>query len=127
MLPTLLESCPILKSIVLDLTRPTIATEQITVSSAVPQCLLSSLEFVEIKCCCKGEVVAMKLPNYFAENSVFLKKLVLRWSGYVLEEDSVLRELLALSWRSSRREIEVFVPLKRTCTWVRNQAELNDK
>lgn len=112
MLPALLESCPNLNSIVLDLTRPTIITEQIT-AWAVPQCLLLSLEFVEIKCCCKAELVGMKLAKYFAENSVFLKKLVLRWRGYVLEEDSVLRDLLALSWRSSTCQIEVYGPLKR--------------
>ncbi|KAF8098902.1 hypothetical protein N665_0256s0032 [Sinapis alba] len=111
-LPTLLESCPNLNSIVLELTRPTIITEQITVW-AVPQCLLSTLEFVEIKCCCKAELVGMKLAKYFAENSVFLKKLVLRWRGYVLEEDSVLRDLLALSWGSSTCQIEVRGPLKR--------------
>ena len=139
MLPALLESCPNLNSIVLvitcclhqlqiefssniihfnfyvffqDLTRPTIITEQIT-AWAVPQCLLLSLEFVEIKCCCKAELVGMKLAKYFAENSVFLKKLVLRWRGYVLEEDSVLRDLLELSWRSSTCQIEVYGPLKR--------------
>ncbi|XP_022570731.2 FBD-associated F-box protein At5g44490-like [Brassica napus] len=83
MLPTLLESCMNLNSIILELTRPTVVTEQITAWD-VPQCLLSSLEFVEIKCCCKAELVGMKLAKYFAENSVFLKKLVLRWRGYVL-------------------------------------------
>ncbi|KAG2311160.1 hypothetical protein Bca52824_022717 [Brassica carinata] len=114
MLPTLLESCPNLNSIVLDLTRPSIVTEQIT-AWAVPQCLLSTLEFVEIKCCCKAELVGMKLAEYFAENCVFLKKLVLRWRGYVLEEDSVLRDLLALSWRSTTCQIEVCGPLNKTC------------
>ncbi|XP_056858517.1 FBD-associated F-box protein At5g44490-like isoform X1 [Raphanus sativus] len=114
LLPKLLESFPNLNSIVLDLTRPTIITEQITVWD-VPQCLLLSLEFVEIKCCCKAEVVGMKLAEYFAENSVFLKKLVLRWRGYVLDEDSVLRDLLALSWRSTTCQIEVCGPLNKTC------------
>ncbi|KAJ0238777.1 FBD-associated F-box protein [Hirschfeldia incana] len=114
MLPTLLASFPNLNSIVLELTRPTIVTEEI-IAWSVPQCLLSTLEFVEIKCCCKAELVGMKLAEYFAENSVFLKKLVLRWRGYVLEEDSVLRDLLALSWRSSTCQIEVCGPLNKTC------------
>ncbi|CAH2072154.1 unnamed protein product, partial [Thlaspi arvense] len=110
---TLLESCPNLKSIVLEVTRPAIIDTDQIVAWSVAQCLLSSLEYVEIKCCCKAEGVVMKLARFFAENSVILKKLVLRWRGYVLEEDSVLRNLLAFSWRSSTYEIEVCGPLKR--------------
>ncbi|KAF2599726.1 hypothetical protein F2Q68_00007680 [Brassica cretica] len=98
------------ETIMKELTRPTVITEHIT-AWAVPRCLLLALEFVEIKCCCKAELVGMKLAKYFAENSVFLKKLVLRWRGYVLEEDNVLKDLLALSWRSSTCQIEVCGPL----------------
>ncbi|ESQ42218.1 hypothetical protein EUTSA_v10013502mg [Eutrema salsugineum] len=112
-LPTLLESFPNLKSIVLDLTHSMVDTPPITVSS-VPQCLLSSLEFVEIKSRYEANYfILMELARYFAENSVILKKLVVRWERSKLEEDSVLRDLLALPWRSNKCQIEVCGPLKR--------------
>lgn len=78
-----------------------------------PQCLLSSLEFVEIKSRYEAEFVLMELANYFAENSVILKKLVVRWKRSKLEEDTVLWDLLSLPWRSSTCRIEVCGPLKR--------------
>ncbi|KAG7563769.1 FBD domain [Arabidopsis suecica] len=113
-LPTLLESFPNLKSIVLGLTYSMVKTKQMTVSS-MPQCLLSSLEFVDIKSQCQAELVAMELAKYFAENSAILKKLVLSWKGSnsILEEDSVLRDLLALLKQPSTCQIEVCGPLKR--------------
>ncbi|KAG7558975.1 F-box domain [Arabidopsis thaliana x Arabidopsis arenosa] len=98
----------------MGLTYSMVKTKQMTVSS-VPQCLLSSLEFVDIKSQCQAELVAMELAKYFAENSAILKKLVLSWKGSnsILEEDSVLRDLLALLKQPSKCQIEVCGPLKR--------------
>ncbi|KAF2599729.1 hypothetical protein F2Q68_00007685 [Brassica cretica] len=114
MLPTFLESFPNLKSIVLvDLTHSKTDTLPIALSSVPPQCLLSSLEFVEIKSRYEAEFVLMELANYFAKNSVILKKLVVRWKRSKLEEDTVLWDLLSLPWGSSTCRIEVCGPLKR--------------
>ncbi|CDY59278.1 BnaCnng34600D [Brassica napus] len=65
MLPTFLESFPNLKSIVLDLTHSKTDMLPIALSSVPPQCLLSSLEFVEIKSRYEAEFVLMELANYF--------------------------------------------------------------
>ncbi|KAG7556113.1 F-box-like domain superfamily [Arabidopsis suecica] len=112
-LQTLLESCPNLKSIVLDLTDSTTVDTSQTRVRFVPQCLLSSLEFVEISGKFMAEPVAVELARYFVENSVILKKIVLRF-GYVMpgEEDSVaLKDLLAIPRRSSTCQIEICEPL----------------
>ncbi|CAA7061070.1 unnamed protein product [Microthlaspi erraticum] len=111
-LSRLFDSSPRLKSFVLNLTHPTVVDSDPTSFWFVPQCFFSSLEFVEIKCCYNGERVAMRLASYFAENSVALKKFVLRWTDHVLEEDSVLRDLHALSWRARTCEVEAFGPPK---------------
>ncbi|KAH0901033.1 hypothetical protein HID58_040536 [Brassica napus] len=77
--------------------------------TAVPQCLLSSLEFVEIASTFGGLPAEMKLVRYFAENSVVLKKLSLRLKSSMDEQDPVaLRDLLlALPTLSSACEIVV--------------------
>ncbi|XP_020879003.1 FBD-associated F-box protein At5g22730 [Arabidopsis lyrata subsp. lyrata] len=112
-LQTLLESCPNLKSIVLDLTDSTTVDTSQTRVPFVPQCLLSSLEFVDIRGKFMAEPVAVELARYFVENSVILKKIVMRL-GYFMpgEEDSVaLKDLLATPRRSSTCQIEVCEPL----------------
>ncbi|CAA7027703.1 unnamed protein product [Microthlaspi erraticum] len=69
--------------------------------SLVPQCLLSSLEFVEIKSATFKVPFGLKLARYFAENAVMLKRLVMhsRFNS-VREED-----ILALPRRSSSCQI----------------------
>ncbi|KAF3529228.1 hypothetical protein DY000_02036815 [Brassica cretica] len=91
-----------------DLSRSLFWGEQ-TRFTAVPQCLLSSLEFVEIASTFGGLPAEMKLVRYFAENSVVLKKLSLRLKSTMDEQDSVaLRDLLlALPTLSSACEIVV--------------------
>ncbi|EOA19749.1 hypothetical protein CARUB_v10003892mg [Capsella rubella] len=86
-LSTFLERCPNLTSIVLD-----------SISfSRLPQCLLSSLEIVEIKSRFTGRSVEIKVARYFVENSLVLKKLVVHLSDSMQKRSLVhLRDLLAL-------------------------------
>ncbi|CAA7016098.1 unnamed protein product [Microthlaspi erraticum] len=80
--------------------------------TTAPRCLLSSLESVEIKHSnSSGDVsvdFSVEVAMYFAENSVILKKLVLRL-GYSLRPESseVLRDLMASMRRSSTCQIVV--------------------
>ncbi|KAF3539277.1 hypothetical protein F2Q69_00019174 [Brassica cretica] len=97
-----------------DITHSKVDTLPIALSSVPPQCLLSSLEFVEIKSRYEAEFVLMELARYFSEISVILKKLVVSWKRSKLEEDSVVRNLLALQWRYSICQIEIlfYLPTK---------------
>lgn len=103
-----LEICPNLTSLILDLSHPSMSLRQ-TRFTHVAECLLSSLEFVEIASPLGGLPVEIEPVRYFAENSVVLKKLSLRLKPSMDEEDSVaLRDLLlALPTLSSECEIVV--------------------
>lgn len=91
-----------------DLSHPSMSLRQ-TRFTHVAECLLSSLEFVEIASPLGGLPVEIEPVRYFAENSVVLKKLSLRLKPSMDEEDSVaLRDLLlALPTLSSECEIVV--------------------
>ncbi|KAL0709902.1 hypothetical protein Bca4012_016880 [Brassica carinata] len=112
-LPTLLESCPNLNSLVLalDFYHPDDEAAEIK-SSSIPRCLQSSLEHVEIKRF-NAEPARMKVARYFVENSLVLKKLVLdiRCStlekGFYITEQgfSMFRDLLSLPRPSSACQI----------------------
>ncbi|CAL9231184.1 unnamed protein product [Arabidopsis halleri] len=108
----LLESCPNLKSIVLGLTcltDYTVESVEMRVWS-VPKCLLSSLEFVEIKNEYTADDGVLEVARYFVENSVNLKKLVLHLASSFLEQGNpaLLKDLIALPRRSSMCQIVVF-------------------
>ncbi|CAH8271884.1 unnamed protein product [Arabidopsis lyrata] len=113
-LPKLLESCPNLKFIVLDTTCIVNRTKAMVERrvSPVPKCLLSSLEFVEIKNRISVDDGALEVARYFVENSMNLKKLVLGLASSFLRlrlaNRAVLKDLLALPRRSSMCQIEVF-------------------
>ncbi|KAG7568134.1 FBD domain [Arabidopsis thaliana x Arabidopsis arenosa] len=108
----LLESCPNLKSIVLGLTCFTDYTDEMVEMRvwSVPKCLLSSLEFVEIKNEYEADDGALEVARYFVENSVNLKKLVLHLASSFLKQGNpaLLKDLIALPRRSSMCQIEVF-------------------
>ncbi|VVB16812.1 unnamed protein product [Arabis nemorensis] len=107
MLPTILKSCPNLKSLVLVLDFDHLDERVKIRFSSVPCCLLSSLELVEIKKF-NGGPAKMEVAKYFVENSVILEKLLVRVSCSRYDEGFfVLTDLLALPRRSSSCRIVV--------------------
>ncbi|XP_023644793.1 F-box/FBD/LRR-repeat protein At1g51370 [Capsella rubella] len=111
MLPTILESCPKLESFTLELVKDPsmIKKEPNVVFSAVPQCLVSSLKFVELKRLTprlryEGE---MELIRYFLKNSKVLKKLKLNVYYTKKAKCDFLTEVVALTRCSSACEVLV--------------------
>ncbi|CAL9241883.1 unnamed protein product [Arabidopsis halleri] len=78
LLPAFLERCPNLKNLILEYS-VTVYPEQMDFTN-VPRCLISTLEYVEIKKHMIGDETGMKLVNYFLENSAILKTLTLSFS-----------------------------------------------
>ncbi|KAJ4871596.1 putative F-box/FBD/LRR-repeat protein [Raphanus sativus] len=106
-LPNILQSCPNLKSLVLELKE--FRKEGLLIfSSSVPECLRSSLEYVETRRPIGGVVSEIELVKYFLENSAVLKKfkMCLR-RGRMNEESNILMELLRLRRCSPSCEVVV--------------------
>ncbi|KAL1224002.1 putative FBD-associated F-box protein [Cardamine amara subsp. amara] len=81
LLPAFLESCPNLKILSLVDIPYSEDPRQVDFTN-VPQCLMSTLEYVEIKkWITKDETGIIKLVNYFLENSAVLKKLTLSFKN----------------------------------------------
>ncbi|KAL9283337.1 putative FBD-associated F-box protein [Arabidopsis thaliana] len=103
-LPTFLESCPNLKSLILVCVGDNdemLSEEMIQFgSSLVPECLLSSLEFVDIRIPFRGHLEVMKLVRYFLENSAILKKLSL--------DHDIFKKLFTIPRRSTKCQV-VFI------------------
>ncbi|KAH0899023.1 hypothetical protein HID58_048591 [Brassica napus] len=105
LLPIFLESCPNLKDLVLDCF---VSTEpELTELSYVPQCLLSSLESFEIRGLSMDEETGKKLVRYFLENSVLLKKLILRFKDYSIPnyDSDILKGIRTFTKRSHKCQI----------------------
>ncbi|KAL9814196.1 putative FBD-associated F-box protein [Arabidopsis thaliana] len=99
-LPTFLESCPNLKSLIMESNsnskRMLLNGNYHINFSSVPKCLLSSPEFVDIKSSILVYVARMKLVKYFLENSTTLKKLTLRLAlrlQYCSAKDEIVKKL----------------------------------
>ncbi|CAH2072147.1 unnamed protein product [Thlaspi arvense] len=113
-LPSFLESCPNLKSLVLELEEYKKNEPLVFSSSSVPECLRSSLEYVELKTPISGARAEMKLVKYFLENSAVLKKFKV-CLGYrrMNQESTIFMELLRLKRCSA--SCELVVELEETC------------
>ncbi|CAH2070067.1 unnamed protein product [Thlaspi arvense] len=79
--------------------------------SSVPECLLSSLEFVDIKSTILGFAVEMKVARYFLQNSTILKKLTICLHDHAIQDDFV-KKLLEISRRSITCEVVVLGMVK---------------
>lgn len=73
----------------------------------VPQCMLSSLEYVDFKVRILGLTAEMKLTRYFIENSAFLKRLTLRLVGNSARDNYTLKELLRIPRGSTNCEVVI--------------------
>ncbi|CAA7054251.1 unnamed protein product [Microthlaspi erraticum] len=107
-LPRFLESCPNLRSLILDFNDSWVM--EYTKLTTVPRCLMSSLEFVAIKDETKFVIdTVIELASYFAENAAILKKLVLHLGGGSTNEkhSKSLNNLMASPRRSSTCQIVV--------------------
>ncbi|CAL9243415.1 unnamed protein product [Arabidopsis halleri] len=102
-LPRFLKSCPNLKHLILVCfgdNDETSSEEMIQLgSSFVPECLLSSLEFIDIRIPFRGHLVVMKLVRYFLENSAILKKLSL--------DHDIFKKLFTIPRRSTTCQVVV--------------------
>ncbi|CAA7040650.1 unnamed protein product [Microthlaspi erraticum] len=104
-LPSFLGCCPNLKSLVLEYGSLS-ETDEMN-SFHVPQCFISSLEFVELKtpATLKGTPTKLKLAIYFIRNCAVLKKLVV--SGC---SDDIIKKIEKIPKRSPGCEVVVVKP-----------------
>ncbi|KAJ0261179.1 FBD-associated F-box protein [Hirschfeldia incana] len=87
MLPVILEACPNLKHLTLELVHHFLVTEGTSrLLNLLPPSLTSSLEYVEIKSPITDKATELELVRYFLENSTALKKIVLRLNQSCLRE-----------------------------------------
>ncbi|KAG2302264.1 hypothetical protein Bca4012_060583 [Brassica carinata] len=96
-----LESCSNLKSLILDFSVSTEPEQKIDLTK-VPQCLVSTLERVEINKLNMWEGTGIKLAIYFLKNSAVLKKLSLNDSHVTREDISFYNGVFKLI-RSSKK------------------------
>ncbi|CAA7022939.1 unnamed protein product [Microthlaspi erraticum] len=112
--PTFLESCPVLKNLILDysVSEECVAEEpELFELTYVPRCLTSTLEYVEIKELIMEEETGIILVDYLLENSAVLKKLTLRLadSPMMTNQDSEMYRKLITSTKLSRScEVSVY-------------------
>ncbi|KAL9280278.1 putative F-box/FBD/LRR-repeat protein [Arabidopsis thaliana] len=108
-LPNFLESCPNLKSLVLELEEFK-KNDLLILSSSIPKCLRSSLEYVEIHTPISGAEAEMRLVKYFLENAAVLKKFTLQLGCKRMDEESIIfKELLRFRRCSASCEVVVEV------------------
>ncbi|XP_019086392.1 PREDICTED: F-box/FBD/LRR-repeat protein At1g51370-like [Camelina sativa] len=124
MLPTILENCPKLESLVMELVqdgfmflRPKKTTEPKVMFSTVPMCLVSSLKVVEWKRSITGYEEETELVRYFLKNSKIMEKLKLDVYYTEKAKCAFLQELLTMPRCSTvvklvdfRRDILSFEP-----------------
>ncbi|CAN7031250.1 unnamed protein product, partial [Brassica oleracea var. botrytis] len=120
-LKTFLRSCPNLRYLIISMLRLCLnphliylpfldQTKMISEEMSfpfVPQCVLSSLEYVDFKVRILGLTAEMKLIRYFIENSAFLKRLTLRLVGNSARDNYTLKELLRIPRGSTNCEVVI--------------------
>ncbi|CAA7032709.1 unnamed protein product [Microthlaspi erraticum] len=99
-LPAFLKNCPKLRSLSVEVWYD--GYKKMPIDESFPpvlECLLSSLEFLDIKARVSGDSTEMKLVRYLLENSLVLKKLTLRLDSHPRNDD-ISEEILRLPRRS---------------------------
>uniref|UniRef100_A0A1J3H5R3 Putative FBD-associated F-box protein n=1 Tax=Noccaea caerulescens TaxID=107243 RepID=A0A1J3H5R3_NOCCA len=123
-LSSFLESCPNLKSLILDWNGYSKKMRMDKMSEisfeSVPRCLLSSLEFVDIKSTILGYATELEVVRYLLESSTILKKLTLRLHYHAIQDDFV-KKLGQIQRRSLACQV-VFTGLENT---VANMSSLS--
>ncbi|KAG7537804.1 F-box domain [Arabidopsis suecica] len=76
--------------------------------SAVQECLLSSLEFVDIKTGISGHAAELQLVMFLLMNSTILKKLTVRLNYYCTDEKHIIKTLLELPRRSTKCKVVIY-------------------
>ncbi|CAA7032727.1 unnamed protein product [Microthlaspi erraticum] len=107
MLPTILESCPKLESLILELVGHNKNTELKVAFPRVPACLGSSLKFVDFKRSSKGFEGEMELVRYFLKNSAILDMLRLDLYHTKKAKCAFFQELVAMPRCSSACKVIV--------------------
>ncbi|CAH8279513.1 unnamed protein product [Arabidopsis lyrata] len=112
LLPLILESCPKLESLTLELVEDQYMRceknkEPNVMFSTVPQCLVSSLKFVELKRSIPMYEGEMELVRYLLKNSTILKKLRLDLYYSQRAMGDFLKELFAMPKCSTGCEVLV--------------------
>ncbi|CAH8381420.1 unnamed protein product [Eruca vesicaria subsp. sativa] len=116
LLSILLESCPCLKHLKLELFVTNYSIRRLSeLSTVLPRCLVTSLESVEMESPVTERATELRLARYFMKNSTTLKKLVLRLNGSTGEKHNpgALEQLIDSPRRSSLCQFEV-VPVVPT-------------
>ncbi|KAG7557579.1 FBD domain [Arabidopsis suecica] len=109
-LPMVLESCPNMKRLTLELVNDDHPEAVVTkLSTVLSFCLVSSLESVEMESPITEKATEKKLVRYFLDNATSLKKLVLRLnlSHGEKQEPSLYKNLFDSSRRSRVCQFEV--------------------
>lgn len=88
--------------------------------ASVPECLLSSLEFVDIKSTILGYATELEVVRYLLESSTILKKLTLRLHYHAIQ-DGFVKRLGEIQKRSVACQV-VFTGLEKT---VANMSSLS--
>ncbi|WZZ38612.1 hypothetical protein YC2023_034871 [Brassica napus] len=109
LLPVVLESCPNLKHLTLELFFDYPIRWLSELSTVLPSCLVSSLESVEMESPVTEVATELDLARYFMKNSTTLKKLVLRLdqSSGEQHKPGVLEQLKKYSRRYGLSRFEV--------------------
>ncbi|ESQ41884.1 hypothetical protein EUTSA_v10013420mg [Eutrema salsugineum] len=119
LLPIVLESYPNLKHFTLELVKDYPVTVITRLSTVLPHCLVSSLEYVEMESPVTEEASELNLARYFLENSATLKKLVLRLdqTSGKKHEPRVLKKLMKSPRRSRLCQFEVLPVVPTPNPW----------